>query len=69
MPGAMGYVAQWKIRTIWVQHQLILMIHAIGRAYFWHNLLGLHFGWVLVRSNEVLSLGGITRKNVLGNVG
>ena len=26
-------------------------------------------GWVLVRSTEVLSLGGITRKNVLGNVG
>ena len=27
------------------------------------------FGWVLVRSNEVLSLGGITRKNVFGNIG
>ena len=36
-PKAHGH--QWKIRTIWVQHWLILMIHAIGRAYFWHNLL------------------------------
>ena len=44
----------------WSSWFMIMVEHIFGTIY-WFT-----FGWVLVRSNEVLSLGGITRKNVLG---
>ena len=40
---------------------MLLVEHMFG-AIYWFT-----FGWALARSNEVLSLGGVTRKNVLGH--
>ena len=37
--GEKELIAQSHELQHWVQHWLILMIHAIGRAYFWHNFL------------------------------